>query len=320
MPEDQKIDQTASGDDKAERSHSDTDPKPVQVYRPRRWLAFAVTVGLVGAAASGFGWLIWASRAFENISDGVKFVTEGSIAFALLLVAFVQACVYWSQRRVMSAQWDAMERSLERTDRVIDKMQSQLEAVRRQEVHMARQSEIMFRSLSETHELVVQNGRAVEAAEKTAHLAEQSSYASERPHFGIIKMALSRPLRAGDRPFVDISWMNGGKTPAWHFYAIVGLSLNENSPDFDPDAEIWTLRHPIGDLSKSFFPEGEQKAIRYQATHKWTQTHIDAIVAGTKRLFIRGKAHWRDTRGESQDWTFRVVYFPATEEFGDYDT
>src|ERR1700704_4008475 len=114
MSKNQQIEQASGGKDKAKSGHGKPEPDSLQVYRPHRWLAVAVTGGLAVAGASGFAWLYWASLAFSDAIDGLKFLTEGSIALGLLLVAVVQACVYWSQRGLMAAQWNAMERGLKR--------------------------------------------------------------------------------------------------------------------------------------------------------------------------------------------------------------
>src|SRR5258708_9175917 len=110
-----QIAKTRSGDSETENRHPKADTQSVQVYRPRRWLAVAATSGLALTGVAGFGWLYWTSLAFPDVIDGLKFLTEGSIALAILIVAIVQASVYWSQRGVMKQQWSAMKRSLERT-------------------------------------------------------------------------------------------------------------------------------------------------------------------------------------------------------------
>jgi hypothetical protein len=108
MSQNQQIEQASGGNDKAESGHSKANPDSFQVYKPRRWLAVVLTSGLIIAGAGGFAWLYWTSLAFSDAVDGLKFLTEGSIALALLIVAVVQACVYWSQRGIMRGQWAAM--------------------------------------------------------------------------------------------------------------------------------------------------------------------------------------------------------------------
>src|SRR5438094_6873661 len=60
-----------------------------------------------------------------NLTERVKFFTVNALSLLVVAIIAVQAYIY---RR----QWGAMERSLERTDKVIDKMQGQLEAMKEQ--------------------------------------------------------------------------------------------------------------------------------------------------------------------------------------------
>ncbi len=202
MSENQEINQTASSNQETERGHSNADMQSVQVYRPRKWLAVVVTGGLAVAAASGFGWLIWASGAFENASEGVKFITEGSIAFALLLVAIVQACVYWSQRRIMNAQWDAMERSLKAVERQEEHLSAQVEAARDaanmakgQLVAMQHQEQAQFAQL--------------EAMKEQAKTMDRSLVLGTRAYLGIHSVHLDIPSK---RLFLNLE--NVGEIPA----------------------------------------------------------------------------------------------------------
>ncbi|MDX6532008.1 MAG: hypothetical protein QOH41_4298 [Blastocatellia bacterium] len=120
MSQNQQIEQTTSSNDKAESGHSKTKPDSLQVYRPRLWRGVLVTSVLAVAGIGGFAWLYWASLAFSDVIDGLKFLTEGSIALALLIVAAVQASVYWSQRGIMRGQWEAMIDALKQATRQAD--------------------------------------------------------------------------------------------------------------------------------------------------------------------------------------------------------
>lgn len=137
----QQIEHTHDDDKVADSGHSQPQPEPLQVYKPRLWLGVLVTSSLAAAGIGGFAWLYWSSLAFSEVTDGLKFLTEGSIALALLIVAAAQACVYWSQRGIMRAQSQTMVDGLRRTDRMIDKMQDQLDAINKQEGHLATQAE-----------------------------------------------------------------------------------------------------------------------------------------------------------------------------------
>jgi hypothetical protein len=113
---DNQVTQTGSGNHKTEKGHPNADPQSLQVYQPRGWLLpLAVTGGVVGIGGAGFWWLLWASRAFDSVTDALTFLTGGTFTLALLLVALVQACVYWSQRGIMRQQWQAMQEGLAET-------------------------------------------------------------------------------------------------------------------------------------------------------------------------------------------------------------
>src|SRR4029077_20221195 len=159
-----EIEQADGKAKKAEPHPYETEPEPMPVYKPRLFLAVLAACGLIVLAASVFVWIIWSSQAFPDVSDSVKFMTEASIALALLLVAIVQVGVYWSQRRIMNAQGNAlvaqadaarrgaymatgqliamqhqeqaMFKALEQNERVAEKMQGQLEAIKGQEAVM----------------------------------------------------------------------------------------------------------------------------------------------------------------------------------------
>jgi hypothetical protein len=118
----QQIKQARTSNNVTDSDHSQTEPDSLQIYKPRPWLGVLVTSGLALAGVGGFAWLYWSSLAFSEVTDGLKFLTEGSIALALLIVAAAQACVYWSQRGIMRAQGQTMVDGLRRTDRMIGNM------------------------------------------------------------------------------------------------------------------------------------------------------------------------------------------------------
>jgi hypothetical protein len=140
-------------DRKMQERHKKSDAHSVEIYRPRRWqsnLVFAVA-GAVGIG--GFGWLLWASAAYAEIANPINFITTGCLALFLIVVAIAQFGLYWSQRDLMSAQWNTMERGLERTDAMLEKMQGQLEGIERQADTMDRSLVISTRAYIEVHSI-----------------------------------------------------------------------------------------------------------------------------------------------------------------------
>ena len=218
--------------------------------------------------------------------DGLKFLTEGSIALGLLLVAVVQACVYWSQRRLMAAQWNAMERSLKRTDRMIDKMQEQLV--------------VMQDSVTETRNIIEQNERSLVA------------------YFGIKHMEMDL-IGVGAKPRISITFVNGGKTPAWHFDAwVVGLDLA-----FQPTDDPWSAEVVVSDIGNRFFPAEAEKTFVYIKTDfVFTQESLAAMNKPNTgpHFFVHGTVRFTNIARKQDVFKFCGVYNPGTGKFSDYYT
>lgn len=190
-----EIEKATTGDEYTQQSHSVPIQYPAH-HRRSPLLAILVTLGVSVVGIAGFWWLIWTSSVFDKPADALTFITGGALTLALLIFAIVQVCVYWSQR-------NKMQDSLALTDRIIYKMQGQLDAMKSQGLLMDQsllesqklalqtekmatfaqhqlevmklqgdtlttQCEIMTHSLLATKQLVEQNERAVKAAEETA--------------------------------------------------------------------------------------------------------------------------------------------------------
>jgi hypothetical protein len=191
------------------------------------------------------------------------------------------------------------------------------------------QAKAMQESLAQTQKIIEQNARAVEAsetqavasktsaeaAEQSAKTAREAFYLGEHAYFGIAQITVG-DLVAGRYPRVVITFINGGKTPAWHFNAwFVGLSLS-HSPS---DEGIWTITAVPYDIGNSFFPSGADKSITYdQADHVITQEEVDAINKQVLRLFVLGSAHYVDMGGERQAFNYCAVYDPKTRKCSDF--
>ncbi len=285
MSKNQEIDQASGGNDKTKSGHGKPEPESLQVYKPRRWLAIATTSSLALTGAGGFAWLYWTSLAFSDVIDGLKFLTEGSIALALLLVAIVQACVYWSQRGLMAAQWNTMERSLKRTDRMIDKMQEQLV--------------VMQDSLTETRNIIDQNERSLVA------------------YFGIKEMKMN-PLGIDVKPEIEITYVNGGQTPAWHFNAwFIGLILDTRPESDNP----WSVEEKVRDIRNTFIPAGKERTFTYSKTDfVITQERLERIndPGSHVRLYAFGTVYYTDISGPGKKFKFCGIYNPHTRKFGDF--
>jgi hypothetical protein len=145
------------------------------------------------------GWMgFWI---FHLYTDRAKFIADGSLNVLILAAILLQVYIYFRQRDVMKQQWQAMQAGLERTDRVIEKMQSQLDEVQKQ-------SGLMESSLAQTRTLVEQNERAVKAAEANVKTVEKTSIYANRAYLSVAIEKIEESFQFHLR--VD----NSGNTPA----------------------------------------------------------------------------------------------------------
>jgi hypothetical protein len=255
--------------------------QPLTVYRPSVWRFIAVSAIVAGFGAGGIWFLIWASVVFVDATSQITFIVGSAINLLIFLSIVAQACIYWGQRNIMKEQWEAMRSAL-----------------------------------IQNSKMITQNERAMKAAEASALTAERAFHSSERPHFGITKIKMH--FAANDHPLIDIEFMNGGKTPAWNFYALPVLTFGWIGLE---TRDEWQLTTNPAALSNSFIPAGAQKTMRYQSIEfKVTQERFREVVVDKKiRLFVMGTAHWRDSLGDRQWWNFYTVYYPELSDFGNYE-
>lgn len=122
----------------------------------RKEVAFVASVGIGGIAVLFLiGWLL-----LPFSGKILPFVMASAWPLLALIVVTYQAVVY---RR----QWNAMLDSLKQTDRVIDRMQLQLGAIREQ-------TTVMQNSLVETQKMVRHSERSVEIAEHNMEYAQRA--------------------------------------------------------------------------------------------------------------------------------------------------
>src|SRR5215210_3495245 len=89
-----------------------------------------------------------------------------------------------------------------------------------------RQWEAMEDSLAETRKIVDQNERAVKVAERGIEVAQNAAYIEQRAYVGIQRMTVEG-LDEGRCPILNITWINGGKTPAWRFRCVPRLVFGQ---------------------------------------------------------------------------------------------
>ncbi len=257
-----------SGDQKVQKRHKEPKAQPVEIYKPRRWPANLI-FGVGGVVAvGGFAWLVWASSTFAEIVDPIKFITEGCFALFLIAVAIAQVGLYWSQRDYMNAQWNVMERSLGRTDSVIEQMELQLQETIAQRI-----------------------------------LSDQSMKVSQRAYVAVLNPILGNPPLAVPKAAITILIGNTGATPARDVNVKAYRAYSDKPPkesaldyaqldDLTSQAVLWRGAEPlvISLESKEFVSEVER--FTYLTVH---------------RLYVWGKITYFDVFGDFHTTKFCFV-------------
>ncbi|HYR75589.1 MAG TPA: hypothetical protein VEM96_07075 [Pyrinomonadaceae bacterium] len=195
--------------------------------------------------------LLFLSIFLPSLTERVKFFTLNALSLLVLTVIAVQAYIY---RR----QWEVIER----------------------------QESVMRESLVETRNLVVQNERAVKAAEDNAKTAQEALSAGERAYLVIEDMQLT-PTHVGDNWAVTITLFNGGRTPSWGLECAGQAVIASEMPDDIPRLERFDKREVI-------IPAGTRKQIEVVFEKPVTDEDRKAINGGTITFFALGEIRYRD--------------------------
>jgi len=237
---------------------------------------------IIIAATILLGGLAFIAWYFVNEhSERIKFMTVNALSLLILVVIAIQAYIYRKEWRVMEGQWQAMQESLKHAERAVE--------------------------VSE---------RNAAAAEKSVELAKETLYVGEAPYFGITNIEIIN-LAVGYCPQIKITFMNGGKTPAWNFYALAFIFVGYRP---DVGGEKFTIQPQLGNLGDTFIPSGKEKTIHYVRTDfRLTQEQETAMRGDSpQRFFVIGTAHYRNMKGDKLWYEFCGIYYPSTGKFGDY--
>jgi hypothetical protein len=143
------------------------------------------------------------------------------------------------------------------------------------------QWQAMVETLQEQRKLVAQNERAITASENSAKAARQAvemAEASEAPYFGIIGVRVDDFI-AGYYPGIAITFFNGGKTPAWHFFPTARFVVGEH-PKYGTS---YPLEVVTPEISATFFAAQGSHNFEFKQT-KLTLT--ERIVEEKDGLFL----------------------------------
>jgi hypothetical protein len=156
---------------------------------------------------------------------------------------------------------------------------------------------------------------SVKQAERSAKIAEDAFYVGEAPYFGIAKIA-PEGFSDNDAPLIKITFINGGKTPAWHVHtqakAIVG-----QTPE---DEQFYLLDPKWHDLENTFFTMGDCRTLEYQNDlFRYSSALEEKLLVKDVQIFLIIRIHYRDFRKVWHGRDFRLVWDNNFRNFKDYD-
>jgi hypothetical protein len=217
----------------------------------------------------------------------------------LLLVVFWQAKINREQRMTMHKQNEIME--------------GQNKIMEGQQQIMQGELEITRESVRHSERALIASEAQAEAASQSVLIAKESFYIGERPYFGLkaIGFAMSNLI-----PRVEITFENGGRTPAWQFHALVWLVLGD-----DPQSETrWSLNSFEPRYSDRYIPAGHEVTFTYlRRDARLTPEQNEAIGKGNSKLFVVGTAHYKDMRHEKLHHNFTALWDIKIGRFTDWE-
>jgi hypothetical protein len=323
MPEN---DQAKGNPNKAENDHNNAsqgDP-PSQVYPiglPIRLRPLWIVGGIL------LGVLLIVSIFLPNLSERVKFFTVNALSTLVLLAIVVQTYIYRRQWELMEHQALTMQASLKVLDRqtTTQEMQSrtiqdQLEVMKRQAQVSEKQSDAIQAQLAvmEAQRQAMQDQltgmkdaltvaeRNAKAAENGVKAAQDAFYLGERAYMGIIELALISPLVSGDAQTLDVTWQNGGKTPAWNFRCITELVVSIE----EPTATVSFAYEDFNNASASFWPSQTIRKVEYPQAVIDQQIRRELYKSKDPdmRLWAVIRATYRDISGQIQSFYASARY------------
>lgn len=239
---------------------------------------------------------------WPNLTERTKFFTGNLLNLVIALAVVAQVLIYRKQRDIMKQQWQAMNDGLERTDQVIENMQGQLTVIETQAGFMEAQTEAALKAADMAMGQLIMMQRQ-----------EQAQHAGEAPYFGILGTPDIKGIEPGRTPKVSIIFMNGGRTPAWHFNAIACLVLGDSpkSPDH------WFIS-PTS--MGTFYHREAHKSVDFTETDlSFSEKQVADINNGATSLFLIVTITYKDIRDQlCPSRTFIFCYDRKRKYFADY--
>jgi hypothetical protein len=232
-----------------------------------------------------------------SLSERWKFGTDMTLNLLILFAIAVQAYIY-------SGQWQSMKDSLERTDRVIDKMEDQLKAVDDQAEIMRKQAETMDQSL-------VFGTRAYVGVHSIVFNPHKKRILLQIENIGrvpakdievIIELMIHIPDHLMPPPAPD------GTRRGWELKP----SREQVVANVDPAIfDYWELRIPwLNPFGRTKLFPGSLKlgvVIRLDEIFYITPAQYQSITAGNAKMFVRGMIRYSDGfhSGKRTEFAFR---------------
>lgn len=126
---------------------------------------------------------------------------------------------------------------------------------------------------------------------------------TERAYIGIANMELL--VGSNDEPTLLITWINGGKTPAWRFRCIPALNIGEK-----PEPKPFLTDDDFSDIRNSFIPAGAERPISYTDLGVTISKEVLDELRGsaTKRLYAVMQGTYRDVRWKPREFEYWALY------------
>jgi hypothetical protein len=135
---------------------------------------------------------------------------------------------------------------------------------------------------------------------------------AERGYIGIATIDLV-DLVPGLRAHVAVCFLNGGRTPVWHFQAPAALKLGVEPPGEETDPPP-----RFEPQEEGFLPAGAGTTMRYKFPDETTERRILRIAHGERQIFLWGTAYFEDCWGERRTFPFKMIYNPDDGRFEEY--
>jgi hypothetical protein len=255
------------------------------------------------------------------ISDRVQFVT-GNLLNALIFAAIVsQVLIYRKQRDIMKQQQEAMQDGLTRTDRVIEKMQLQLEAIDKQEAHLLTQAKAAATAAEMATGQLVAMQHQEQAQIEQAKTMDRQLVLGTRAYLGIQSVSLDI---ASKRVFLHVE--NVGKVPAKDILVVTEIKAEVPETKYrafcsqQPQIREWSKKGDVRYLQIPFlnqygrtklFPGSLRMPVmfRLDTCPYFSDQQFSLVTGGYAKFTIRGIITYWDGFHSGKKTEFAFRYF-----------